>query len=1077
MLFRVLGSLEVGTAGELVDLGPPKQRALLAALLMHPGEVIPTDRLIDMLWGDRPPRTAGHSVQLYISSLRKALEPVAGNVIVTRPPGYQLQAKPDEIDAAEFERLIHDGGREIDAGDPSAGVEVLRSALDLWRGSALSEFTYEEFAQPYIHRLHGLRLEAIEKLAAAELEYGQSTELLPLLESAIREDPLRERSRELLMLALYRSGRHAEALRSYQMLRTLLDEDLGLEPSPPIQRLQERILLHDPALSTRADVHERVADDHNPYKGLRPFVENDARDFFGRQALVDSLVESFRAGRRLIALVGPSGSGKSSVVAAGLIPQLREGAIAGSDRWVIARMVPGTDPIAEVETVVAAATDLPSGLGHLLAAGNGRSTRPLALRTIADGARLLLVIDQFEELFTSSDEGTRRRFLTALTATVSEPDGQVSVLLSLRADFYDRPLLYPDFAEVFTPGVVNAVPMTALELEAAVVGPAKRVAVDVEPALVTELVREAADQPGALPLLQYALTELFEQKRQQVLTLDAYRELGGMRGVLSRRAETLYGSLGAEERRVAVQVFLRLVQIGRGGIESRRRVAVADLTSLGLDPVALSHVLDAFGRHRLLSFDHDIGTGRSTIEAAHEALFREWDRLASWIDRHRTALRRYETFSAAVEEWEMSGRDADYLLTGSRLTEFETWSQEGTLALTGREREFLGAGLEQRRALHELERERGRAQRRLERKARVQLVVISVALVLLAAAVAYGVLAPAGSPATPTVALIHIGGSAVDDLVEDGFDRAVSELGLAGREVLVDDQETEEAELRAVAADGTDFIIFTGGTAFDVKTIVRGHPDTVFVLPNDIHEPNAATISFDEPQGSFLAGAAAALKSRSHIVGFIGGMDDWFIWRFHAGFQAGALAVDPQIDVLATYVAMPPDFGAFSRPIPVRDAAREMYQAGADVIFHAAGGAGVGLFEAAATMSSPGRDLWAIGVDSDQYVTIANAAGVVDPGPWQARILTSMVKRSDLVLYQMLEEFSHGTFTTGVRRFGLATGAVDVAYSGGFMDDVRPRLDQMKASIISGDIFVPCVPQERVEAAQARGLAGYLCQP
>src|SRR5262245_40456178 len=249
MEYRLLGALEVCAGEVAADLGPPKQRALLAVLLLHAGEIVPIDRLIELLWGDSPPRTADHSIQIYVSNLRKTFEGLGANgVLSTRSPGYQLDARADSIDMRQFESQVREGTSKIRGGDPDAGAADLRAALRLWRGPALSDFAYEEFAQPYIRRLHDLHLDAIEVLAAADLAAGRAGEVVPLLDAAIREDPLRERSRELLMLALYRKGRHPEAMRTYQHLRTLLDEELGLEPSPALQRLQERILLHDPAL-------------------------------------------------------------------------------------------------------------------------------------------------------------------------------------------------------------------------------------------------------------------------------------------------------------------------------------------------------------------------------------------------------------------------------------------------------------------------------------------------------------------------------------------------------------------------------------------------------------------------------------------------------------------------------------------------------------------------------------------------------------------------------------------------------------------------------------------------------------
>lgn len=622
--FRLLGALEVSANGAIADLGPPKQRALLAILLLHAGEIVPIDRLIDLLWGESAPRTAAHSVQIYVSDLRKALEQLGGGrqVLATRAPGYQLETDPETIDARRFERLVEDGTRQLREGDPDGGAEALRNALRLWRGPALSDFAYEEFAQPYIRRFHDLHLDAIEQVAAAELEAGRAAEVVPMLDAAIREDPLRERSRELLMLALYRSGRHAESLRTYQQLRTTLVNELGLDPSPSLQRLQERILLHDPSLLPQPERSAPEASHRNPYKGLRSFTEADAPDYFGRDALVERLLAALQKASRLVALVGPSGSGKSSAIAAGLIPRLREGAIPGSDRWVIAQMVPGANPLSELEAVLAAAAGVPTGLATLLDVAGASDAAPMPVRVMPEGGRVLLVIDQFEELFTITDEVARRRFLDAIAAAVLEPDTQITVMLSLRADYYDRPLLHPEFAKVFTPGVENALPMTPNELEAVVVGPAERGGVAVEPALLAELVADAADRPGTLPLLEFALTELFDQRSKSALTLDGYRALGGIRGVLSRSAEAIYGGLSSDEQRVAMQVFLHLVQLGAGTTESRRRLPLADLTGLDLDPVALSHVLEAFGRRRLLSFDRESTTQQSTVEVAHESLFR-----------------------------------------------------------------------------------------------------------------------------------------------------------------------------------------------------------------------------------------------------------------------------------------------------------------------------------------------------------------------------------------------------------------------------------------------------------------------
>lgn len=249
MQFRILGSLSVVGNGRVAALGPPKQRALLAILLTRIGEVVPVERLIELLWGTAAPRTADHSIQIYVSDLRRAFEPLGGSDrLVTRQPGYVLDVDPDSVDAWRFERLVKEGTRLLEDGDQDAGRSTIREALGLWSGPPLSDFPYEEFAQPVARRLTEERLTAVEAYAAASLEAGRITEALDLLTAAAQDDPLRERARELLMLALYRSGRHADALRSFHALRTQLTDEFGVDPSPSIRALYDRILAHDPSL-------------------------------------------------------------------------------------------------------------------------------------------------------------------------------------------------------------------------------------------------------------------------------------------------------------------------------------------------------------------------------------------------------------------------------------------------------------------------------------------------------------------------------------------------------------------------------------------------------------------------------------------------------------------------------------------------------------------------------------------------------------------------------------------------------------------------------------------------------------
>jgi DNA-binding SARP family transcriptional activator len=241
MEYRILGPIEVVDEDRRVALGGPKQRALLALLLLHANEVVSTDELIDRLWGERPPATASKVVQVQIWRLRKAL---GGDVLATRAPGYVLSVDGDELDLTRFERLV----AEARGAEPATAAAKLREALSLWRGAPLADLAYEDFAAAEVARLEELRLVALEERIEADLALGRHAELVPELEALAAEHPLQERLRGQLMLALYRSGRQADALAAYRRARELLLEELGLDPSPPLQELERAILAHDPLL-------------------------------------------------------------------------------------------------------------------------------------------------------------------------------------------------------------------------------------------------------------------------------------------------------------------------------------------------------------------------------------------------------------------------------------------------------------------------------------------------------------------------------------------------------------------------------------------------------------------------------------------------------------------------------------------------------------------------------------------------------------------------------------------------------------------------------------------------------------
>jgi WD40 repeat protein/DNA-binding SARP family transcriptional activator len=472
----------------------------------------------------------------------------------------------------------------------------------------------------------------------------------------------------------------------------------------------------------------------NPYKGLRPFQEADAADFFGRNALVERLLARMReegAGSRFLALVGPSGSGKSSIIGAGLLPALRRGELTGSNDWFIAQMVPGRHPLDELElALLRIAVSQPAGLMEQLRRDERGLLRAASLTLPDEGSELLLIIDQFEEIFTlASDTKESVRLLQLLVAAVTEPRSQVRILISLRADFYDLPLMHIEFGRLMRVRTEVVVPMDAEEMSQAIYEPAVRAGAQLEPELMTTMVADVGEQPGALPLLQYALTELFERRDGQRLTLAAYHEMGGVLGALGRRAEEIYQSLDKAEQDTTRQLFLRLVTLGEGVEDTRRRVLRSELEAL--QPAAetdiddspftspLGSVLDAFGRYRLLTFDRDPTTRGPTVEVAHEALLRKWGRLRQWLNESRDDVRQERAVSRAAEDWEQHNRDESFLLRGARLEQVEEWCATSTLIKTLLEQEFISQSLLQRDKEQQAETERKEREIQLERRSQI----------------------------------------------------------------------------------------------------------------------------------------------------------------------------------------------------------------------------------------------------------------------------------------------------------------------------------------------------------------------
>ncbi|MGW4112369.1 nSTAND1 domain-containing NTPase [Actinosynnema sp. NPDC004786] len=434
-----------------------------------------------------------------------------------------------------------------------------------------------------------------------------------------------------------------------------------------------------------------------PYVGLAAYQVADADRFFGREAEVGRLLALVRE-RPFVGVFGPSGAGKSSLLRAGLAARWGEHIV----------VTPGPDPITELAAALAGGRSAVDVRAEL--AADPEHLRVL-LRQAGDD--LLLVVDQFEEVFTLCEETDRRWLVRALTRAA----GAARVVIGVRADFYGHCARHPELLDALHRSQALVGPMSAEQLRRAVVEPASRRGASLEHALVARLIADVAAQPGVLPLVSHVLVETWRRRRGAVLTLAGYEDAGGVEHALARTAEQVYDALAEPDRAAARHVFLRLVAPGDGTEDTRRRVARAELD-------AGDALLDRLAAARLVTVDRD------TVELTHEALLRAWPRLVDWLAEDRDALRAHRRLTPAADAWRAHDRDPDALLRGVHLDQARRLAPR----LNEAEREFVEAGLA-------AEREREALRRRGVRRLRRLVACLAALAVLLAATAAYAVTA------------------------------------------------------------------------------------------------------------------------------------------------------------------------------------------------------------------------------------------------------------------------------------------------------------------------------------------------
>jgi WD40 repeat protein/DNA-binding SARP family transcriptional activator len=597
-----------------------------------------------------------------------------------------------------------------------------------------------------------------------------------------------------------------------------------------------------------------------PFRGLAPFDAAHAKYFFGRERLVAGLVARV-VGSTLLAVVGPSGSGKSSVVRAGLLPALTNGVLPGSERWRQVVMRPGEHPVEELRRAL---TRVASGGPKR----NGADPFAATLETLEPGERIVLAVDQLEEVFTACrDAGERAAFAHALTVAADDPEQRLVVVLAIRADFYGRFAVYQSLSAQISGNQVLVGPMMREELQRAIELPAHKTGLRVEPELVSALVADVADQPGGLPLLSTTLLELWEERDGRMLRLATYEAKGGVSGAVARLAERAYQRLTEPQRERARAILLRLAGAEEAALV-RRRVPLEEL-DVDRDEDT-GGALAVLTESRLLTVDED------EVEVAHEALLREWPRLRGWLQADAEGRRLHQHLIHAAGEWQGSGRDPAELYRGARLASALDWAASHHAELNQLERDFLEAG----RAAGEREADR---QRRTNRRLIALLAGIGV---LLAAAVIAGVIAiserQGARNAATAEAAQRLGAQA---LTEDRLDQA---LRLASAGVALDDSAATRSNL--------------------LSTLLRS-PAAVGVLRVGGDTGSIAL----SPDGSVLA-----VGDADGTVRLFDTETRTLIGEHRAAGPVWMLAFDPEGDSLAVSTSAPPEI--FNGRVEILDA-------------------------------------------------------------------------------------------------------------------------------------------------------------
>ena len=715
---RFLGTYHVTFAdGRAPAIDTAKSKALLAYLATENDRPHLREKLAALFWPEADQKAAMQSLRQALYTLRRQLQPASTPDQATASPHLTVTRQDVAFnfdseywcDVEQFTALIramqqHPHPQIETCPECVAGLE---DAVELYRGDFLTGLTLpdaDEFEAWRLARQEWYRAQMLRALLSLVSFYERRRNFGVAQRFMLRYlelEPWDEDAHRRLMRLYALNNQRTAALQQFEAVRHMLAQQFDASPAPEtLQLLQETQSGVAPA---------SFAETSAPYKGLYPFTSADRADFFGREETVDFLLQRL-TDVSVAVLIGSSGSGKSSLVQAGLIPALTSGEsvrqltkrgetrIAG---WSVIEFRPGADPFYALAEAIALLPRANDDVGRIMRRLRDEGAMLGALELFPAHTRILIFADQFEELYTlCPSANTRRAFIDLLlNSTHSLPAGAIALVIAMRADFVSQALTHRPLADALQRGGIVLGPMARHELRRAIGAPARNRGVTFEPGLTERLLDDVGQEPGNLPLLQFALAELWSRRSGYVITHEDYDAIGRVSGALASYADKVYVQLTPDEQATARRLLIQLVQPGYETGDTRRPALRAELSDAAW---ALAQKLADL---RLVVTGH--GDGGESVELVHEALIRSWAQLREWMDEDRDFRWWQQRLRTYLQQWVASGHEEDALLRGVVLSEAERWINLRRADLSQSEQALIDASVAARNAkLAEIEQTR-----------------------------------------------------------------------------------------------------------------------------------------------------------------------------------------------------------------------------------------------------------------------------------------------------------------------------------------------------------------------------------